>query len=32
MKTGYLVGIDVGTSGTKAIVADQTGRVLASSS
>ena len=31
MKTGYLVGIDVGTSGTKAIVADQTGRVLASS-
>ena len=30
MKKGYLVGIDVGTSGTKAIIADETGKVLAS--
>jgi len=30
MKNGYLVGIDVGTSGTKAIIADETGKVLAS--
>ena len=30
MKTGYLVGIDIGTSGTKAIIADETGKVLAS--
>ena len=30
MKTGYLVGIDTGTSGTKAIVVDETGKVLAS--
>ena len=30
MKKRYLVGIDVGTSGTKAILADETGRVEAS--
>ena len=26
----YLVGIDIGTSGTKSIVADETGKVVAS--
>ena len=26
----YLIGVDIGTSGTKSIIADETGRVVAS--
>ena len=26
----YLIGVDIGTSGTKSIIADETGKVIAS--
>ena len=31
MKKQYLIGLDIGTSGAKCIIADQTGAVIASS-